>query len=527
MLINFLVAALCSHMLNVCAQNASVEVHQLEPAQSDEELFSCDFETGLCGMTIGKSAQTQFAWVRYRGSTPSEDTGPDFDHTTSTATGYYMYTEATEHNQGEVTKLTIPVGTLKSNSSEKWADACLTFWYHMYGQHIGTLNITMGDDDILWSATGNRTYEWFQQNVTLKDILLSSPSQTVSFVGVRGGQELGQPFGDIAIDDIVIYAGRCGVEETTTVEPTTTTMMTTTTEEATTTTPQATTTTTQSTTTPTTTQTTTTARMTTSTTPKATTTSTVATTTQPTTTTVIMTTTTPMQTTTITTAPVFSTSTATTTTTTTKMPTTTELPSTEMEITTEEMTTEDVVTTAEQQFTTDVPSTTKMETTAEVVSTEHTTSDIASTMPPSTMHEASTGGNLESTAVAHSSVVTSSMTSGITSGAASTLSPENLVTPSTPSSQEQVGVQNGDNKIWGLSSRDFIILIACLCAAILLLLLLVLVLACLLCVTRRKYNVERNANMYPSSSSIDGISAVESQPAGQRYSKQGYASPYD
>ena len=50
-------------------------------------LFSgyCHFENGLCGLTSENS--TEFQWSTGSGKTPSENTGPAFDHTTFTNKG--------------------------------------------------------------------------------------------------------------------------------------------------------------------------------------------------------------------------------------------------------------------------------------------------------------------------------------------------------------------------------------------------------------------------------------------------------
>ena len=40
---------------------------------------SCDFDRGLCGGWRQSNADI-FEWKRHTGSTPSNDTGPDYDH---------------------------------------------------------------------------------------------------------------------------------------------------------------------------------------------------------------------------------------------------------------------------------------------------------------------------------------------------------------------------------------------------------------------------------------------------------------
>ena len=72
-----------------------------------------------------------------QGSTPSANTGPSVDHTTGTGAGHYVYVEATM----------VPVGAkahLASDVYKRSADTCaLSFFYHMYGQHMGTLSLLL------------------------------------------------------------------------------------------------------------------------------------------------------------------------------------------------------------------------------------------------------------------------------------------------------------------------------------------------------------------------------------------------
>ena len=54
---------------------------------------SCDFEGGICSLQH-VTANVDFNWERNKGGTGSWKTGPTMDHTTNSADGYYIYTEA-------------------------------------------------------------------------------------------------------------------------------------------------------------------------------------------------------------------------------------------------------------------------------------------------------------------------------------------------------------------------------------------------------------------------------------------------
>ena len=63
-----------------------------------------------------------------------------------------MYTEASAHSNGDNAKLqfVVPRGSLSS---------CLTFFYHMYGHSMGTLNVFNGNTSI-FSASGDHGDNW-------------------------------------------------------------------------------------------------------------------------------------------------------------------------------------------------------------------------------------------------------------------------------------------------------------------------------------------------------------------------------
>jgi len=50
---------------------------------------------------------------------------------------------------------------------------CLSFWYHMYGPQIGTLNvhvITVGQKEVRWSKTGTQTNRWTQGTIYIDSL---------------------------------------------------------------------------------------------------------------------------------------------------------------------------------------------------------------------------------------------------------------------------------------------------------------------------------------------------------------------
>lgn len=162
----------------------------LAPSQWD-----CNFESGLCTWTQAKD--DQFDWTRVRGSTGTLNTGPTSDHTTGS--GYYIYIETSSPRRVNDTARII------SQPINVNTTMCLSFWYHMYGTSVRTLNVYTKVGGSLsppvWSRTGTRSNKWYQASVDVQ----SSRSYQIVFEGVRGTSYRG----DIALDDISVSMGSC------------------------------------------------------------------------------------------------------------------------------------------------------------------------------------------------------------------------------------------------------------------------------------------------------------------------------
>ncbi|XP_070566390.1 MAM and LDL-receptor class A domain-containing protein 1-like [Ptychodera flava] len=160
--------------------------------------FDCDFETDTCGWSQGSG--DDFDWTRSSGSTSSLNTGPSFDHTKGDSTGFYMYIETSSPRvAGEVAYLYSPEVVPTSGTK------CLQFWYHMYGQHVDTLNVYVETGPSLttpvWTRTGTYGDVWLEGQITIATLNRFK----VVFEGT-----VGTSFeGDIALDDISIIDGDC------------------------------------------------------------------------------------------------------------------------------------------------------------------------------------------------------------------------------------------------------------------------------------------------------------------------------
>ena len=127
---------------------------------------SCDFDADLCGWVQDKT-NDQFDWTRDRNGTYSAQTGPRYDHTTNSPYGYYIYIESSfPRRSGDLARITTP--QYQSTGS---GDACLSFWYHMYGQQTGSLTVFVQSNagkQQVWQKVGNQVNLWLYTTVALK-----------------------------------------------------------------------------------------------------------------------------------------------------------------------------------------------------------------------------------------------------------------------------------------------------------------------------------------------------------------------
>nr|XP_054757452.1 MAM and LDL-receptor class A domain-containing protein 1-like [Lytechinus pictus] len=162
--------------------------------------WDCTFEGGTtCTWTQGTN--DDFDWTIQNGSTPTIGTGPSADHTTQTPYGKYALIDAMSGNEEDVARLysdDLPIGT----------QMCLTFWYHMYGAHVGSLNVGYGNTDgneegtVIWTKSGTQGYDWILGRVAII-ARETNPKVYIEGVAAAGYQ------GDIAIDDIIMVYGSC------------------------------------------------------------------------------------------------------------------------------------------------------------------------------------------------------------------------------------------------------------------------------------------------------------------------------
>ncbi|XP_070196894.1 uncharacterized protein [Littorina saxatilis] len=160
--------------------------------------YDCDFEQDFCGWTNANT--DRFDWTRLSGPTPSAGTGPTKDHTLGTAKGSYAFIESSG------ARVNGDNARLESSSMNPSQAYCLTFWYHLYGNSIGNVNVRInkngGTGNPIWTRDGPSADLWRQATI---DIPPQSTPFHLVIEGVRGNSYNG----DAAIDDIVVQESPC------------------------------------------------------------------------------------------------------------------------------------------------------------------------------------------------------------------------------------------------------------------------------------------------------------------------------
>ncbi|XP_066273297.1 MAM and LDL-receptor class A domain-containing protein 1-like [Branchiostoma lanceolatum] len=167
----------------------------------EEERTGCDFDTNLCDFE--QNQDDDFDWTHQAGGTTSAGTGPSADHTSGN--GQYIFIETSSPRQvGQVARIT-------THAIYVTSPICVSFYYHMYGRGIGTLNVVITDPSqpagqTVWGESGDKGDVWLQGQFAV-DTAVGGGEKTVqiTFEAVIG--RVG--FGDIALDDVAYISGPC------------------------------------------------------------------------------------------------------------------------------------------------------------------------------------------------------------------------------------------------------------------------------------------------------------------------------
>lgn len=136
-------------------------------------------------------------WLTNRGTTPSLSTGPSIDHTLGTTSGKYLYVESSACFQKQA-HLMSPCINLTGSSIP-----VLSFWYHMNGTGMGSLNLDILSDGV-WYENQMPTIQNNQGNVW-KNRLVPLTGYIGKQINIRFRATTGATYlSDICLDDIAV-----------------------------------------------------------------------------------------------------------------------------------------------------------------------------------------------------------------------------------------------------------------------------------------------------------------------------------
>ncbi|ELT98074.1 hypothetical protein CAPTEDRAFT_223844 [Capitella teleta] len=158
-------------------------------------LVDCVYSSLAPCADLTNEQSTPLQWEVGSESTGSQGTGP----TNGINDKYYTFIETSNKNLNDY-------ANLMSNALGVTGDVCLDFYYHMYGEEMGTLNVAVrsasGDDQVVFTKSGDQGDTWFHQTMTLSSL---SQTDKIIFNGIRGNGYRG----DIALDEIKITTLSC------------------------------------------------------------------------------------------------------------------------------------------------------------------------------------------------------------------------------------------------------------------------------------------------------------------------------
>ncbi|MFM2048263.1 MAG: hypothetical protein RI955_811 [Bacteroidota bacterium] len=136
-------------------------------------------------------------WKVFSGSTPTAASGPDFDYNPGTATGKYLYIEASYCNN-LTAKIITPCFDLRNTIKPVFG-----FMYHLYGAQMGSLYVdayynNLWHNDIVLPLTGDKGNQWLLQEFDASQ--LNGNIVNFRLRGITGNGSAS----DMAIDDLTM-----------------------------------------------------------------------------------------------------------------------------------------------------------------------------------------------------------------------------------------------------------------------------------------------------------------------------------
>ncbi|XP_050480798.1 ALK tyrosine kinase receptor isoform X2 [Bombus huntii] len=199
----------CLNRTRVCDLTKDCADGEDEDGDCDKipENARCNFEQGWCGWK--NVPERPLNWTLHRGATPSEKTGPSYDHTYRNASGTYAYVSMSPRveygSRGTIeSPLYNPTPPYNGDPKSPYYKSCqVRFFYHQYGANSGSLGLYLiqvkphqrHTERLWWSyLSGDKSDVWYNQAVPLPDIKYR---YLLQFEASRGYYSKA----DVAIDD--------------------------------------------------------------------------------------------------------------------------------------------------------------------------------------------------------------------------------------------------------------------------------------------------------------------------------------
>lgn len=130
------------------------------PTASNCDQTTCILADGFQNISNNVVGGDNIDWRTNSGPTPSNNTGPSADYSTGTASGNYLYLEASNGCELQEAILSSPCVDLSGSTLPKFR-----FWYHMYGADVGELHVDLIADgrayfDIVPALVGDQGNQW-------------------------------------------------------------------------------------------------------------------------------------------------------------------------------------------------------------------------------------------------------------------------------------------------------------------------------------------------------------------------------
>jgi hypothetical protein len=147
---------------NQCIPTSKICDFNIDCLNGDDENscgYNCNFDRNQCNY-IDPSAG-EYKWQRQQAGAlfPGTTSSPPFDHTTLSASGYYMTVLTSNGTIDERAHLVSPLLQQSSSTCE------LTFYYHMSGINVGRLEVLLiegFETSRLWTVDGSQGDRWHQ-----------------------------------------------------------------------------------------------------------------------------------------------------------------------------------------------------------------------------------------------------------------------------------------------------------------------------------------------------------------------------